>query len=453
MLAAFARRPRLAATLAALLTFGGAPLLSPGHAGAALADSTAAVTDPANDVKRSFGSGATEPKADILAASARYQNDFINLTMKLEKGDDLTGSAAGDYLRWSIGARQEASPDFVVQLKRGANSFGEVVVFVPGEGTPVSCPEAIGSFDAVNGMYLASVPTTCVGSPASFHWNAQRSVAPPAGGQFTDPATDIAPDDGLGKAISASAVVGYWAIGADGKVYNFGDAPKLGDASSPGNLIIDIEAAPHGTGYWTLDSKGVVTAFGPVSYGSLSPADLKLGEKAVSMSGTRTGAGYWIFTNKGRMFAFGDANKDLGDVSTLKLNGDVVDSSPTPSGKGYYLTAADGGVFALGDAKFQGSMGAVKLNQPVVAIVPDPDGEGYWLVATDGGVFAFKAVFKGSMGDTRLNKPMRGMVPYGNGYLMVAEDGGVFNFSNKPFSGSTGNNPPAVPMVSITVLQ
>ncbi|HEV7534667.1 MAG TPA: hypothetical protein VGP90_03475, partial [Acidimicrobiia bacterium] len=163
-------------------------------------------------------------------------------------------------------------------------------------------------------------------------------------------------------------------------------------------------------------------------------------------------AGYWIFTNKGRMFAFGDANKNLGDVSTLKLNGDVVDSSPTPSGKGYYLTAADGGVFALGDASFDGSMGAAKLNQPVVAIVPDPDGEGYWLVASDGGVFAFKAPFKGSMGDVKLNKPMRGMVPYGNGYLMVAEDGGVFNFSNKPFSGSTGNNPPANPMVSITVL-
>ena len=107
---------------------------------------------------------------------------------------------------------------------------------------------------------------------------------------------------------------------------------------------------------------------------------------------------------------------------------------------------------ALGDAKFEGSMGAVKLNKPVVAIVPDPDGQGYWQVATDGGVFSFKALFHGSMGDVVLNKPMRGMVPYGSGYLMVAEDGGVFNFSDKPFSGSTGNNPPAVPMMSITVL-
>ena len=440
---------RATGVLAALLALGAAPFVSAGRAGAAVADSSVAITDPSGDTARG-GAAAREQKADIVAAGVRYQNDFINLTMRTAEGDDLSGTAGNDYLRWAIGTHQDSAPDFIVQLKRGANGFGQVVVSAPG-ADPIACPDAIGSFDGVNGLYLASVPAKCVGSPASFTWAAQRSVA--ASGSLTSgPATDTAPDDGLGKAVSPATVVGYWAIGSDGKVYNFGDAPKLGDPSSPGNLIIDIEAAPHGTGYWTLDSKGTVSAFGPVFYGSLSAADLRAGEKAVSMSGTRTGAGYWIFTNKGRMFAFGDANRDLGDVGTLKLNGDIVDSSPTPSGKGYYLTAADGGVFALGDARFEGSMGNIRLNKPVVAIVPDPDGEGYWLVATDGGVFAFKASFKGSMGNFTLNKPMRGMVPYGNGYLMVAEDGGVFNVSNKPFSGSTGNNPPANPMVSITPL-
>ena len=437
---------RAAGALAALLTLGAAPILTAGHAGAAAADSSVSITDPSGDAVRG---GTAEPKADIVAASVRDQNDFISLTMKLAKGDDLSGTSDNDYVRWAIGTHENSSPDFIVQLKRG-NGFGQVVVFVPGEAE-IPCPNAIGSFDGVSGLYLASIPARCVGSPASFQWAAQRSVA--GGGLATSPATDTAPDDGMGKAVVPASVVGYWAIGSDGKVYNFGDAPKFGDASSPANLIIDIEAAPHGGGYWTLDSKGVVNAFGPVFYGSLAATDLRPGEKAVSMSGTRTGAGYWIFTNKGRMFAFGDANKNIGDVSTLRLNGDIVDSSPTPSGNGYYLTAADGGVFALGDAKFEGSMGAVKLNKPVVAIVPDPDGEGYWQVASDGGVFAFKAIFHGSMGDVRLNKPMRGMVPYGSGYLMVAEDGGVFNFSNKPFSGSTGANPPANPMVSITVLQ
>jgi hypothetical protein len=439
---------RAASALAALLALGAAPFVTAGRAGAAAADSTVSITDPTGDAVRD-GAAAGEPKADIVGAGVRYQNDWITFTTRLAKGDDLSGTAATDYVRWALGVHENTSPDFVVQLKRGTNGFGQVVLIPPGND-PIPCPSAIGSFDGVNGLYIASVPAKCVGSPASFEWAAQRSVA---GSLTTGAATDTAPDNGVGKAVANTPVVGYWAIGVDGKVYNFGDAPKFGEPSSPNNLVIDIEAAPHGNGYWTLDSKGTVSAFGPVSYGSLAATDLQSGEKAVSMSGTPTGAGYWIFTNKGRMFAFGDANKNLGDVATLKLNGDIVDSQPTPSGKGYYLTAADGGVFALGDARFDGSMGSVKLNMPVVAIVPDPDGEGYWLVASDGGVFAFKAPFRGSMGDVRLNKPMRGMVPYGNGYLMVAQDGGVFDFSDKPFSGSTGSNPPANPMVSITVLQ
>src|SRR5207244_13172001 len=106
----------------------------------------------------------------------------------------------------------------------------------------------------------------------------------------------------------------------------------------------------------------------------------------------------------------------------------------------------------VGDAVYQGSMGGKAVNAPVQSLVPDPDREGYWLVASDGGVFAFKADFRGSMGDKVLNKPMTGMVPFGNGYLMVAEDGGIFNFSDKPFSGSLGDKPPANPVVSITAL-
>ncbi|MGH9037678.1 MAG: hypothetical protein ACRD0O_18120, partial [Acidimicrobiia bacterium] len=86
------------------------------------------------------------------------------------------------------------------------------------------------------------------------------------------------------------------------------------------------------------------------------------------------------------------------------------------------------------------------------SLVPDPDGEGYWLVASDGGVFTFDAPFRGSMGATRLNRPMTGMVAFGDGYLMVAEDGGIFNFSDRPFGGSLGANPPALPIVSVAAL-
>jgi hypothetical protein len=73
-------------------------------------------------------------------------------------------------------------------------------------------------------------------------------------------------------------------------------------------------------------------------------------------------------------------------------------------------------------------------------------------VASDGGVFAFDAPFRGSMGGIHLAKPVTGMVPYGNGYLMVGEDGGIFSFSDQPFVGSLGGNPPAHPIVSVAAL-
>ena len=51
----------------------------------------------------------------------------------------------------------------------------------------------------------------------------------------------------------------------------------------------------------------------------------------------------------------------------------------------------------------------------------------------------------------RLNKPVIGALSYGNGYLMVASDGGIFSFSDKPFHGSLGANPPTNPIVGVAI--
>jgi hypothetical protein len=97
-------------------------------------------------------------------------------------------------------------------------------------------------------------------------------------------------------------------------------------------------------------------------------------------------------------------------------------------------------------------MGDRKLNAPVQSMVPDGDGWGYWLVASDGGIFAFQAPFRGSMGAVPLNAPVTGMVRFGDGYLMAGEDGGIFNFSDRPFAGSLGDDPPSRPIVSVAAL-
>jgi hypothetical protein len=246
---------------------------------------------------------------------------------------------------------------------------------------------------------------------------------------------------------------GYWMLGAGGAVYAFGDAVHLGQPVLPAGVdAVDLEPTPSTNGYWIVDSAGVVHPFGDARhFGDVDRRVLTAGEKVTSLSATPSGAGYWIFTTRGRVLAFGDA-RFLGDMSAVPLNGPVLDSIPTPSGLGYYMVASDGGIFAFGDARFAGSMGGHRLNAPVQSLVPDADGSGYWLVASDGGIFAFEAPFRGSMGGQPLNQPVKGMVRYGDGYLMVATDGGIFSFSDKPFAGSLGANPPSRPIVSVAAV-
>ena len=248
---------------------------------------------------------------------------------------------------------------------------------------------------------------------------------------------------------------GYWMLAADGAVYPFGGAVNLGDVKPhlAGRQAVDLEPTADYGGYWIVDDTGRVFGFGNAkgNLGNVDAGALRPGEKVTSLSSTPTGGGYWIFTSQGRVFAKGDATH-FGDMAGTTLNGPVLDSIPTPSGQGYYMVCSDGGIFALGDAEFAGSMGGRKLNAPVQSLVPDPDGAGYWLVASDGGIFAFDADFHGSMGATKLNKPVTGMVAFGNAYLMVGEDGGIFNFSDRPFYGSLGGNPPASPIVSVAIL-
>jgi hypothetical protein len=273
---------------------------------------------------------------------------------------------------------------------------------------------------------------------------------PGIGGGGTGPGPIGSADCG----ITTTGRSGYWMVGDDGKVYAFGGALHLGDATSSlgGLKAVDIEPTPSGNGYWIVDEAGRVYSFGDARYfGNADTSRLAPGESVTSLSAMPTGNGYWFFTTKGRALAMGEASH-LGDMSAVPLNGPVFDSIATPSGKGYYMVASDGGIFAFGDAVFRGSMGGTELNAPVQSLVPDPDCVGYWLVAGDGGVFSFEAAFRGSMADTELNQPVTGMVPFGNGYLMVATDGGIFNFSNLPFFGSLGANPPANPVVAVAAL-
>jgi hypothetical protein len=289
------------------------------------------------------------------------------------------------------------------------------------------------------GQLAVSGADLLVGEPSASRVVALRGVADTASGAargcYTPPPPPPPP-------------VGYWMVGSAGNVYAFGDSPHVGDASPVSVPVVDLEPGPFANGYWIVNELGFVTAHGLAHFGSLRRSDLLAGERITSMSRDKDGNGYWLFSTLGRVFAFGQA-KHFGDMAGKALNGVVLDSIPTPSGLGYYMVASDGGIFAFGDAGYAGSMGGKPLNAPVQSLVPDGDGRGYWLVASDGGIFAFDAPFRGSMGGKPLNKPVTGMVRFGNGYLMVGTDGGIFNFSEKPFLGSLGANPPPHAIVSV----
>jgi myo-inositol-hexaphosphate 3-phosphohydrolase len=332
-------------------------------------------------------------------------------------------------------------------------------------GAADNCERTDG-IDAANGAFGSAFPTglfVCqdqtnenAGAPngtQNYKLVALQQIIDLAGPAVTTTTTAPVTTPTTAPAVQVPNRSGYWMVGNDGRVYNFGDAKAYGDATlTAGAQAVDLEPTPSGNGYWIVDdfghvfAKGDAKALGDVDRSLLAPAEV-----VTSISSTKSGNGYWVFTTLGRVIPFGDA-VFLGDMSKTKLNGPVLDSIPSASGNGYYMVAADGGIFTFGDAFFKGSMGNRPLNKPVQSLVPDADGTGYWLVASDGGIFAFDAEFHGSMGAVKLNKPVTGMVRFGNGYLMVGEDGGIFSFSDKKFLGSLGDNPPAHPITSVAVL-
>ena len=258
---------------------------------------------------------------------------------------------------------------------------------------------------------------------------------------------------------------GYWLVEQDGNVYGFGDADWRGDVTPPAGIAaVDIVATPGACGYWVILSDGQVIPKGDAAdLGSVSTESFEAGERFTTAAATPTGKGLWVFSDRGRVLSLGDAEKRLGAENRsgllwLTLNSPIMDSVSTPSGDGYIMLAGDGGVFVFGDAVYQGSipgLGLGALNADAVGLVPDPAGDGYWVVTGDGGVFAFEAPFRGSLPEVlpigaTPNEPIIGMVAYGNGYVQVAGDGGVFVFSDQPFVGSLGANPPDTPVVGIT---
>ncbi|HZQ85867.1 MAG TPA: right-handed parallel beta-helix repeat-containing protein [Acidimicrobiales bacterium] len=208
---------------------------------------------------------------------------------------------------------------------------------------------------------------------------------------------------------------GYWVATSAGQVDKFGSAslPAPGPASladmhvTPARPIVAFSATPNppaagpnsnsttGQGYWLVGSDGGVFNFGDANfYGSTG--NLKLAAPIVGMASSPDGFGYWLVGSDGGVFSFGDAGFH-GSMGGKHLNKPIVGIVSSPSGNGYWLIAADGGTFNFGDAPFIGSLGNLKLAAPIVGARGTLFAPGLWLVAADGGTFTFgAATFFGS---------------------------------------------------------
>jgi hypothetical protein len=94
--------------------------------------------------------------------------------------------------------------------------------------------------------------------------------------------------------------------------------------------------------------------------GNANPPKPQTGSGAMGITSHPSGRGYWIVDSRGAVFAYGDARYYGGANTIPELVGPIVDLVATPSGAGYWLLGEDGGVFAYGDANYYGApVGAV----------------------------------------------------------------------------------------------
>lgn len=220
-----------------------------------------------------------------------------------------------------------------------------------------------------------------------------------------------------------------------GSVAAFGDAAPAGEHSTGSLNLVGVTPAHCQNGYWALDTRGRVFAYGCAQvYGSLTQ---RPPGGAAAIAAAPGGQGYWVVSHDGDVYSFGGAGF-YGSLGKTSLPGRVVGIAPTPAGRGYWLVTAKGGVYSFGDARFFGSLGRTSLRSPVVGIAPSPHARGYWLATAGGGVFSFGgAKFFGAGTQNHHGAVITAVAstPTGEGYWLLTASGRVYPFGRAPRLG------------------
>ncbi len=125
------------------------------------------------------------------------------------------------------------------------------------------------------------------------------------------------------------------------------DPQLTGDAGTSVNLQVPCNApTATPTGYYMVGTDGGVFNFGNLPFCGSTGA-ITLNQPVVGIATTQNAGGYWMVARDGGVFAFGDA----GSYNSLPGLGvsvsDVAGIVPTSSGHGYYMIGRDGGRLRL----------------------------------------------------------------------------------------------------------
>ena len=207
---------------------------------------------------------------------------------------------------------------------------------------------------------------------------------------------------------------GYWLVASDGGIFAF-DAPYVGSipglgiapygSGQPQSLaapIVGMVPADGGQGYFLVGSDGGVFAFNSHFAGSC-PGIGGCSGRAVAVVPDATGNGYWVVTSTGSVYGFGDASY-FGAPGPQ--SSPITSAVATPDGRGYWILDAAGQVFGYGDASYSGALpvGAAGGVNPAAAIFAGGDDGSYWVSTAAGKVYPFGGVSNfGDMSSTKLN--------------------------------------------------
>ena len=253
---------------------------------------------------------------------------------------------------------------------------------------------------------------------------------PPRGGR-SNPSPEVRTRR---RSTPAAASSGYWMLGADGKVYAFGDASTSAPPTLPaGRTAADLEPTPTGNGYWVVDTRRATStpSATPRSLGGIAgrPAGRRRdGDQPV---GHPVGQGLLDLHQQGPgrplrrrrvLRRHVPGRRSTGRSSTRSprrparattWSAPTAASSPSATPTSTAPWAARSSTPRCSPSSPTATAWATGWWPPTAASSPStPRSGARWATR-------------------KLNKPVTGMVPFGNGYLMVGEDGGIFNFSNQ----------------------